>query len=236
MTYLIRNQGDVTRANNEFNYNRVPHLESAFPEHANGLVLVDKLAHPRHIKTHLSYDLLPQGIGRAKIIYPMRNPKDTLVSYFHYYKSTTSLGRFRGSWNEFFEMFLNNNQCYGNLFDHYLGYWKHKDDGNIMFTTFEDLIRHPHEEVARIAEFCGVELNDDSVNAVVEATKFGAMKKNPKTNYSSVPEDIDIQVSPFMRKGVVGDWKNYFTVAQDDLMDKIIASRLRGSGLTFVYE
>ena len=37
----------------------------------------------------------------------------------------------------------------------------------------------------------------------------------------------------FMRKGEVGDWKNYFTPEQSAEMDKVCPEKLNGSGLEF---
>ena len=34
-----------------------------------------------------------------------RNPKDLCVSYYHFYRSSSSFGNFKGTWPEFLEMF-----------------------------------------------------------------------------------------------------------------------------------
>ena len=39
-----------------------------------------------------------------------------------------------------------------------------------------------------------------------------------------------------MRKGIVGDWKNHFTVAQNTHFDVVINKRLSGTGLQLDYE
>ena len=42
----------------------------------------------RIIKTHLSYEMLPEGIKdkNAKIIYVNRNPRDAVVSFYNHFK------------------------------------------------------------------------------------------------------------------------------------------------------
>ena len=39
-----------------------------------------------------------------------------------------------------------------------------------------------------------------------------------------------------LRKGVVGDWKNYFTPEQNARFEKEVLAKLEGSGLEFDYE
>ncbi|XP_078144259.1 cytosolic sulfotransferase 3-like isoform X3 [Centroberyx gerrardi] len=54
---------------------------------------------------------------------------------------------------------------------------------------------------------------------VIRGVQFDNMKKNKMTNYSTV-QVMDLKVSPFMRKGKVGDWRNHFTVAQSEQFDE----------------
>ncbi|KXJ09921.1 Sulfotransferase 1 family member D1 [Exaiptasia diaphana] len=63
---------------------------------------------PRIFKTHLRYHEVPMGDGKTnkpKYIYLARNPKDTAVSFYHYYRSLKPF-EFDRTWDEFFEMFI----------------------------------------------------------------------------------------------------------------------------------
>lgn len=41
---------------------------------------------------------------------------------------------------------------------------------------------------------------------------------------------------PILRKGVVGDWKNYFTPELNGRFEKEVLAKLQGSGLEFDFE
>lgn len=68
---------------------------------------------PRCIKTHLPWDLLPKSIvnkeKRPKIIHVVRNAKDACVSFYHHYKL---LHFFKGTFEEFVKLFLNDKGLY----------------------------------------------------------------------------------------------------------------------------
>ncbi|KAH0626567.1 hypothetical protein JD844_001629 [Phrynosoma platyrhinos] len=99
---------------------------------------------------------------------------------------------------------------------------------------WEQNCKDPGREIQKVARFLGFDVPESVVNKIIQHTTFESMKTNPMTNYSTLPSVIlDQTVSPFMRKGVVGDWKEYFTVAQSEKLDDIYAQLLGDSGLTF---
>ncbi|KAG2464065.1 ST1A1 Sulfotransferase, partial [Polypterus senegalus] len=94
--------------------------------------------------------------------------------------------------------------------------------------------KDPTREVERLAHFLGHTLDEGMIQEIVKHTSFNMMKDNPMTNASILPTSIlDLSISPFMRKGQVGDWKNYFTVAQDERFEEEYRRRMAGTSLRF---
>ena len=55
-----------------------------------GLDDIERREGVRLIKTHLPVHLLPKDFGKAKaVLYIYRNPKDTVVSYYHFMRTLT---------------------------------------------------------------------------------------------------------------------------------------------------
>ncbi|XP_049447009.1 sulfotransferase 1E1-like [Epinephelus fuscoguttatus] len=75
-------------------------------------------------------------------------------------------------------------------------------------------------EVLKLCAFLGKALTDEAIDHVVEMSSFKHMKTDPNTNYKELLEKQRYQKET-MRKGVAGDWKNFFTVAQNELFDRV---------------
>ena len=85
-----------------------------------------------------------------------------------------------------------------------------------------------------IASFLKKSLSDDLISRISEQCTFSGMKKNAAS--FSVPLPIKDGESFLLRKGVVGDWKNYFTPELNERFEKDVMDKLKGSGLEFDFE
>ncbi|XP_078364521.1 amine sulfotransferase-like [Oculina patagonica] len=189
---------------------------------------------PRVFKTHLTYDLIPKGSDEAtkpRYIYVMRNPRDVFVSLYHHCHNMPYFKEIP-SWDEAFVHFMDGKFLGGVWFDHVLGWWKHRDDPNILFLTYEDRINNLADGVEKIAEFIGKDISPETRDLIVRQTSFDAMKSSNHTNswFEGMKGDGHI------RKGKVGEWKNYFTEEQNQLFDKVFKEKMKGTGIRFECE
>jgi hypothetical protein len=194
----------------------------------------DVLQSPRTFKTHLPYHLMPGGLPsvnkQAKYINVYRNPKDTAVSLYHH-----SIGLKYGniSWDDFYEKFISGQTICGSYFDTTLEWWSHKDEDNVLVMSYEEMKRNPHVAIETVSSFLGYKLSDDVVSSIVEQTIFDRMKVNPAANYQWMEKYRQPDASSFMRKGEIGDWKNYFSKEQSAGVDELITHKFHETNLIF---
>ena len=203
----------------------------------SGLDMAADLPSPRMMKSHLPVRYFHKCIDKqsAKIIVVMRNVKDCLVSYYHFMRMNKRLADFDGTFDEFFEMFKNKTLPFGDYFDHVVGWWEQRDKPNILVVLYEDMKRDLTKEIQRVAKFLSRHLDENELATIVKESGFEAMQKNPKTNHENVPA-FDMKVSKFMRKGEVGDWKNYFDDSKNILIERLCAERLEPAGIDIPFQ
>ncbi|XP_072340128.1 sulfotransferase 1 family member D1-like [Scyliorhinus torazame] len=233
---LICRNGDVGMCKRAPVYYRVPILEffmnNILP---TGTDVLAKMASPRTMKTHLPIQLVPKSFCEqdCKTIFVARNAKDSLVSYFHFHNSCHLLPE-PGTWQEFSQKFMDGQVSYGSWYDHVKGWWEAKDKHRILFLFYEDIKENPRREILKVAEFMEKVLEEDVIEKIIQSSSFNIMKDNPMANYSTLPASVMNQnISRFMRKGEVGDWKNHFTVSQNEDFDEHYARQMAHSSVKF---
>lgn len=232
---LIYEGGNVDRVKNELLIYRVHHLEVG--RIFGHLRFLSKLPSPRLMATHLPLSLLPKQLRKpkCKIIYVMRNPKDNAVSYYHHHQMSKFLGNTSASWDEFLAHFLAGHIVYGSWFDHVLPYWEFckENPENVFFMSYEELKLDLRGMVMKLSEFLGRELSEESVDTIVDHCTFESMKANKMVNREKLPisDLFDMTKSKFMRKGIVGDWQNYFTEEQNAAFEEVYKRRMADSDL-----
>lgn len=196
---------------------------------------------PRYVKSHLPWELLPaqMDIVRPKIIYIVRNPKDLCVSYYHFWRLGHNVS---GEFDEFCELFLSDNVPYGSMWAHMLSFWNRRHQSNILFLRYEDMKRNLPVVIGECARFLeiGRQLTDQEVQQLCNHLQFDRMQRNPAVNLESllkISEEVTGETSvKFIRKGAIGDWKNYMSDMLSDRFDLWIRKHSEGTGLEFDYE
>ncbi|XP_059188628.1 cytosolic sulfotransferase 2-like [Centropristis striata] len=216
-------------------YERVPFLEVVSPFTGPGTDQLDSLpTSPRLIKTHFPVQFVPKSFWEqnCKIVYVARNAKDNMVSFFHFDRMNVVQPE-PGDWSSFFQRFLDGKMLNGSWYDHVNGWWKKKQTySNLHYMFYEDMIEDTGREIDKLCSFLGLSCSDEEKKRVTGGVQFDNMKKDKMANYSTM-EVMNFKVSPFMRKGKVGDWKNHFTVAQNEKFDEDYKKKMTDTTLQF---
>ncbi|KAM9297705.1 LOW QUALITY PROTEIN: sulfotransferase 6B1 [Morus bassanus] len=179
---------------------------------------------PRILATHLNYDCLPKSIfkNKTKIVVLFRNPKDTAVSFFHFHNNARVPSY--SSWDEFFSEFMNGKVGWRSYFDHAVTWNKHIEGENTVIIIYEDPKENLTASVKQIAEFRGFSPTAEQIQSIADRATFQAVKDKVQETHGAVG-------SILFHQGVVGDWKNFFTEAQNQEMDAKFKECLEGTKL-----
>ncbi|KAH7959299.1 hypothetical protein HPB49_010144 [Dermacentor silvarum] len=171
----------------------------------------------------------------AKYIYIARNPWDVCVSQFRMTTDLSSSHFEDGTFEEFFQPFIEGDLGYGSYFGHVASAYAIKDEPNVFFVTYEELKKDIKGTVLRLARFLGERyeksLLEDSqmLQSILEWSKPEHMKKVIvfNLNGNETPEWNDLFVRnkitskegyngdktkyALVKEAKVGGWKEYFT-------------------------
>ena len=239
MIHLIQNADQLVKTN-EYDvsdiYLNMPFLELHMADGQTGADLAKKLKAPRVFKCHMMYKLWKPNIDKhpnVKIIQTTRNPKDTLVSFYHHFRSDGMLGGFNGTWHQYFEWVKQKRLPWGDLFEHTAEWYEYnKNRPNSLVVKYEDMHKDHRGHVVKIADFVGHSLSEKAIDLIVEKSTVKEMF--PKYKVMDVEDPTwNTNRSFFIRKGKVGDWVNYFSNEQSEYVDERCRQLLEPLGLTY---
>ncbi|NXJ80753.1 ST3A1 sulfotransferase, partial [Trogon melanurus] len=224
---LILYEGHRNGTENVDNMDRIPWLEYKSTEKSYA-----DLPLPRVFATHLPYYLVPRGLRnrRGYIIYVTRNPKDVMVSYYHFSKYINLLEKIP-DFDLFMERFLAGKAKIQKWFFASAGLFA---SSRLFKVTFLQDLR---SAVLKICKFLGKKLSEEEVDSVVRQATFENMRKDPRANYENLPDDVvSKDKGSFLRKGTVGDWKNIMTVAQSERFDQVLNEKMKTLPIKFIWD
>lgn len=157
---------------------------------------------PRILKTHFPFD--PRY---RRIIHLIRDPRDVIVSYFHYSKGlphlfSTSVPE-RLKLPQFVELFLEGKVWPGSIQEHFASYSARPKSTAYTLIRYEALLADPQCEYRRLLEAAGVNLPDDRLDALIAHTSFASMRRlhTPQTARAGMVEGNPVHI---LRSGVSG--------------------------------
>lgn len=193
---------------------------------------------PRTMRSHLCFDIMPKNMcNDAKVLVALRNPKDTIVSYYHHERLLKLFG-FHGTFREYFDIFMDGLVAWGSYWQYTVDVWKRRNEPNVLIVFYEDMKRDLAGCIKKVAAFLQKEITDEQIKQLEEHLSFESMKGNPQVNLEGFREIgfNDIEDGRMIRKGQVGDWMNYFDDEMNRRVDEAVKEHFEGIGLSFTYE
>lgn len=137
-----------------------------------GLALAGpQVASPRAFKTHLYWERIPKG---GRYIHVMRDPADTLTSFYHYVNGwmfepdSVTVEEFC------FGIFLKDAR-FGRYWEHLRSWWRVREREDVLLLSYEDMKEDLAGNIRRIGAFMGLSVDEDLVDLVTRQSTFEFM-------------------------------------------------------------
>ena len=184
-----------------------------FPEDLSGMKGIPDLhaghleyatSSPRIIRTHFPFD--PRY---RRIIHLMRDPRDVIVSYFHYSKSLPRLFSepvpTQLKLPRFVDLFLRGKVWPGNIQTHSSSYTDAANNSEYTCIRYESLLGDPQQEYRRLLEAAGIAFPADRIDALIGHTSFSSMRRlhNPETASAGM---VETNPEHILRSGKAGQY------------------------------
>ncbi|KAK7893380.1 hypothetical protein WMY93_022532 [Mugilogobius chulae] len=225
---LVLSGGDSSLVDSVPTWKRTPLIG----EKDEGLCVISETQpSPRIMASHFHYNAMPESFFQVKpkVINVMRNPKDVLVSCFHYFKRDTNY-HVASSLTDFLHLFLEGEVSFSSWFDHVKSWLNVEDKSHILYLTYEDMLQDLPQAIKKTAEFLDKPLEDEAIERITDRCLFKNMKKH------NTFKDQILDHSAFYRKGIAGDWKNHLSEKEGQLVDAVFKEKMKDVDFEFTWD
>ena len=190
----------------------------------------------RIIKSHLEAPFIPFD-SAAKYISVVRDPKDVIVSAFHF--ENGFMERMVGDGvplDYYVEGFLNRRFIYNEWAEHVASWWALRHHANVLVLSYEAMREAAEHVIEQIAMLMGVALSAEQFASVVHKSSYAYMKANNHKFSPPTPPDYPEQGQIAMvREGKSGGSVGILSAEQRHAIDAFCLSQLEDLNSAFPY-
>ena len=146
---------------------------------------------PRAFKSHETWATIPKG---GRYIYVARDPIDAFYSFYLFLPAYLGLDSDDITPDAFADALFSGASESGQIWQHFLGWYKARHEADILWVFFEDLKEDLGREVVRIADWLDIDLDDELLREVVRVSSY---------NFMSAPENVHHFDDHFVRAHVM---------------------------------
>ena len=178
-----------------------------------------ELASPRVIKTHDKYKDFPKKT-KGKIIYIHRSGMDVAVSMYNQQKNYNNSEL---KFDDYIKSFFKSK----NWFNHSKEWLKNKNDFDIIYIKYEDLINNKRNEIERIISFLNLKCSETAINRALKYSSFTYMKQHESKFGDQPIEKKEKVYNKFIRKGKEGEGKKQFSKDQAKIFNDLYVDKVK---------
>ncbi len=226
---------DTENVSNNLKYDHVSDYAPFYEidAHWDGDDLIDDIRERHEIigrrvfNTHLRGNMLPactNGKNRGKVIYVIRSPLDTCISFYHHL-SNQNEGCYEKGLDQFFKEWMAGDIPFGSWSDHILSYAPLVSSEHVMILSYEEMVGDLQPSVERIVKFLKLDdvITMEDIKDLLPSFEFSNMKNDlNRFQPKSVTWKNDFK---FLRKGVIGNHKETLSTEQISTFKEHLAEK-----------
>jgi len=194
-----------------------------------------ELPSPRIFNSHLSMDLLPSKLAEnnTKLVFLQRNPRDVSVSFYKHIQHLGKEDGYSATFDQYMDMFMADKVIHQSWCKYTLNMEKDLPNypAHLQHSMYyEDIKLNPVEQVKRLATFLSCGASDQLVDEIVEKCNINKLRQ------ANVEVKKAEKWQMMYRKGIIGDWKSWFTVARNEQFEEFLQTNMSKSKFEYIYE